>query len=104
MWAIIRDFYVEYIFGGTLSNGYLRGTGTIGSLLAGSNRSQAKINETYIPLALTKADGTTYSYINFGDWLSTTATIITLVVMVFLLFLLVRWVYKICAGLFTLRG
>lgn len=39
-----------------------------------------------------------------SSWLSATATIITLCFLVAFLFLCVRWLFKVVAGLFTLRG
>ena len=50
LWNIIRDFFVEYVWGGTLSNGYQRG-GRFGSCLA-SDGSYHLINmqQIYFPI------------------------------------------------------
>lgn len=42
--------------------------------------------------------------VNMDEWLCACATIITLSLLVAFLFLCVRWLFKLVAGLFTLRG
>lgn len=82
VWDYIRDFFVLHIFGGTLSDN------TLVSVSGGSITFDIGNNQSML----------------MGDWLSTTATIITLALLVAFLFLCVRYLFKVVAGLITLRG
>ena len=89
LWDIIRDWFVEYVWGGVTSNnttfgGYI---GSINNNLTKSNNLMLKIGENSLSL---------------GDWLSTTSTIIVLVLMCAFLFLVVRYLFRLTSGL--IRG
>lgn len=86
IWNMIRDFLVQYIFGGVTSNGDTF-TGVVGDNLDTSNVSFEIGNNT----------------INMGDWLSTTTTIIILCIFVIILFLLLKWLFKTISGLILLK-
>ena len=81
LWNIIRDWFVQYIFGGVDS------LGTTYNLPIGEH--------------LDNFDTITTLNIGLGDWLSTTATIITLVLLIIMLLSLVRFVIRQVCGLFA---
>ena len=89
LWDIIRDWFVEYVWGGVTSNNVTFGgyIGTINNNLSKSNNLMLKIGENSLSL---------------GDWLSTTSTIIVLVLMCAFLFLVVRYLFRLTSGL--IRG
>lgn len=103
LWNLIRDFFVENIFGGILSNGHeienFVGLGYHTESLDGkelyTNTMMLKLgdySEFYGDLKLNS--------ISLGDWLSTTFTIITLILLVIFLIIFVKWIFKVFAGLF----
>ena len=86
LWDIIRDWFVEHVWGGITSTNQTFG-GYIGSInngLTKSNNLMLKIGENSLSL---------------GDWLSTTSTIIVLVLMCAFLFLVVRYLFRLTSGL-----
>ena len=83
MWDIIRDYLVQYFFGGTTSTGQTFAN-TIGNNLNSSSMTLDIGN----------------SSIALGDYLSTTATIIILVLFAVALYLLIKWVFKLVQGAF----
>lgn len=98
LWNMIRDFYVNYIFGGIDSN-------------YNNNASNFMIGYGKYPdgTGALKSSGIFFDIgngysITIGDWLSTTATVITLVVLVLVLFLFLRWLFKVVSGLILLRN
>ena len=89
LWDIIRDWFVQYVWGGISSTNVTFG-GHIGSInngLTQTNNLMLKIGD--------------YS-LSLGDWLSTTSTIIVLVLMCAFLFLVVRYLFRLTSGL--IRG
>lgn len=107
LWNIIRDWFVEYVWGGVLSNGIHVNSNIIGNITAYENGT---VDDTF--LASTSEGGFVilhmvgYSekggFISLGDWLSTTSTIIVLVLMCAFLFLVVRYLFRLTSGL--IRG
>lgn len=81
LWNIIRDWFVQYIFGGVDS------LGNTHNLPLGEN--------------LDNFDAISTLNIGMGDWLSTTATIITLVLLIIMLLSLVRFIVRQVSGLFA---
>lgn len=75
LWNIIRDFFVNNVFGGTPSTG-----NAVALPLGGSLDTTSTLNQE-LPIGL-------------GDWLSTTATIIVLCALTFALAKLVVWLVK----------
>ena len=86
LWDIIRDWFVEYVWGGVTSTNATYGgyIGTINNNLTKSNNLLLKIGENSS---------------SRGDWLSTTSTIIVLVLMCAFLFLVVRDLFRLTSGL-----
>ena len=104
LYNLIRDFFVEQVWGGTLSNGYARGTGVVGKCLLSSGSTQmAKLNDTYIASNLYHNPNGELLYINLGDWLSTTSTIITLVIILVVISIFIRWIFKVVSNSILLR-
>ena len=104
IWNLLRDFFVEYIFGGTNSNGYIRKC-RIGSLNIFDGSTVTNVNpgsNTDVYFEVGSFGGNTYG-LNMGDWLSTTATIITLIVFVAILFLFLKWLFKVISGFILLK-
>lgn len=106
LWDIIRDFYVEYIFGGVNSSGipYICNYGDILCYENGVLDDDIILTSTERLWTIsTNPDG--YSYVmSSGDWLSTTFTIITLILFVFFLYVFLRWLFKVVSGLILLRS
>lgn len=86
LWNLIRNFFVEHVFGGfTVVNGTVRP-------ISG--------NMVYYDNGI--IDSRSYflsNGISLGDWLSTTFTIITLVLLVMFLYIFVKWIFKLFSGL-----
>lgn len=100
LWNIIRDFFVEYIFGGKTSNGQ-----QFYSLVGQNfNTTSVRNNGVFFNTGFVYGGGVEAVYISMGDWLSTTATIITLIGICILLWLFVRWLFRLTSNLITLRG
>ena len=125
LWNIIRDFFVQYVFGGIDSLGYEYSNCSLGSFVdnnlsyiidGNGNTTSASTYVLFNPI--TKVEGdvdvlTTWN-INFidynsdglligmtiGDYLSTTFTIITLVIFFVIMCLLVRWCFRVMKGAF----
>lgn len=107
LWDIIRNFFVQHIFGGTDTD-LISWGGFIGNLYNKNTNDgiegyaydlSFKLNNSYVQY-FNDAD----LYISIGDWLSTTFTIITLIALCFFLFLVVRWLFRLTAGLIQGRG
>ena len=106
IWNIIRDWFVQYIFGGFNSNMDFYDMGVIGNLANkdGSNFFIGSIGDTYVPVKLfNEGSGAEICYITLGDWLSTTATLIVIIAVCFGLFMLVRYFFRMFSGLLTLK-
>ena len=100
LWDIIRDWFVQYIFGGYDSNGQ-----SFSALVCWSDKDGELIdnytNDTiFLELKDMWGDGIKVS---MGDWLSTTATLIVIIAVCVALFFLVRYFFRMFAGLFSTR-
>lgn len=86
LWDFIRDFFVQYIFGGVDSQENYYG----GMICEGltTDSSVLHIFDTDITI---------------GSWLSTTMTIICLVLISICFILLVRWLFKAVTSAFLLK-
>lgn len=106
LWNIIRDFFVQYFFGGLDSQGREFGSSMGGGYDA--QQSLTPFDTTYFCFKFSNIyednSGSQTVFYSIGDWLSTTMTIITLIALAFFLFLVVRWLFKLTAGLFQGRG
>ena len=103
LWNIIRDFFVQYIFGGTTSKEVAYAS-SFGSVLNEGNPELPNNTQVFIPFNAFYDDNTPITGMSFADWLSTIATIITLCAICFFLFLFVRWLFRLTAGLIQCRG
>lgn len=106
LWDIIRDFYVQYIFGGydSFGNSYASHLGNVICYDNGVYDDDIVLSSTERIWTIA-TDPTGYSYvISSGDWLSTTFTIITLILFVFFLYVFLRWLFKVVSGLILLRN
>lgn len=101
IWDFIRDFLVQYVFGGTLSDGTFS-NGCFVTLNSDGDALTTSNIGFKLPF-IDNAAGYESITINIGDWLSTTATIIIMCLIVFLFVMLVRWVYKTVVSAFLLR-
>lgn len=107
LWNLIRDFFVQHIFGGFSSNGDWYTQNVLGFINNSHVDSYAVDTGEYQFLKI--SDMMIYSgedsvinipqYISLGDWLSTTFTIITLVLLVIFLYIFVKWIFKLFSGL-----
>lgn len=84
LWDIIRDFFVEHIFGGVTSTGNIFAP----TIMSGKTTLDPVFNIGGLSISL-------------ADWLSTTATIIMLVLLLIMLLSLVRFVIRQVSGLFS---
>lgn len=106
IWDYIRDFLVQYIFGGYDSNGV--GYGALLGRLDNTEYGEYYINTTdYLVLNnqfVSDGGEVTGGFsMSLGDWLSTTATIIIMCLAVFLMIMLVRWVWRLVTSAFLLK-
>lgn len=100
LWDLIRDFFVQHVFGGCNSDGTYYNA-TLGNLVnsdddwAGSvTELRYKVGQFLLP------DKTVIpTYMSLGDWLSTTATIISITIIVVLCCLFVYKIIKLIGGL-----
>lgn len=99
LWNIIRNWFVVYVFGGhyLFSDTWIEKKSNF-IISADSNGSVGVVN------ILTTENYMIMDNISLGDWLSTTATILVLCAMCFFLFLVVRWLFRLTAGLIQGRG
>lgn len=83
LWNLIRDFFVQFVFGGTTSYGHSFSGCFLGIFSTNDLYYQSINTDTFfVPFNITHLNAefdTLIDYISFGDWLSTTATIITLI-------------------------
>lgn len=107
LWNIIRDFFVQYFFGGFDSQGREFGS-SLGAGFLDDAQGINPMDTNYFAFKFSNIwednSGVNVVYYSLGDWLSTTMTIITLIALSFFLFLVVRWLFKLTAGLFQGRG
>lgn len=114
LWDIIRNFFVQYIFGGTDSNGDLFGffLGRLGSLTGVGNFNFFEEYSNSFMLKLenlgaisgSSSEINNIEYMAFGDYLSTTATIITLIILFIVVCLGIRWLFRFMISRFTKWG
>lgn len=104
LWNMIRDFIVQYIFGGNTSTGQ-RFSGFFGAVHIEGSSSTSTLNNTevLVPVDMYKWSGEHIDAVGVGDWLSTTTTIIVLAIFVVILFLLLKWLFKTISGLILLK-
>lgn len=100
LWDLIRDFFVQHVFGGLLSNGVQVG-GYVGTLIYGDYYySEAFTTDYYVSLGgYFQGNDAEVLAISLGDWLSTTATIISITIIVVLCCLFVYKIVKLIGGL-----
>lgn len=103
LWNIIRDFFVEHVFGGINSaNRYFNGV--VGAFIRSDNNTAqvGSITNVFVPIS---ARGSSYEYVamDIGDWLSTTATIATLIIILVVIACFIRWIFKVCSNSLLLR-
>lgn len=96
LWDVIRDFFVQYVFGGYLSNGQ-----SVAAPISRYGGVASTTTNTYVEMGLNNPTGVMKMPI--GDWLSTTATIITLCLLFFAAVKFVIWLTKYFAGVISMR-
>lgn len=106
IWDYIRDFLVQYIFGGFDSLGNSYGC-QVGFFTNNSfEYDSASTSDLYVNIGDVGLNNNLegiFQYITLGDWLSTTCTIIIMCLIVVLFALLVRWVFKTVVSAFLLK-
>ena len=104
LWDIIRDWFVMNIWGGVTSNGdsYNTVVGNLTSYFDGEWEDGWVANNTDVRF-LIFSEPNRLVYIDFSDWLSTTSTIIVLVAISIVLYFLVRYFFRMFAGLLSGR-
>lgn len=105
LWDVIRDFFVQYVFGGMTSD--LRSfAGYVGNVTSIDNGDVLLTTDSLaLPMGGFDAmNSELFGYIYLGDWLSTTATIITLCLLLFAVFLGIKFLFKLVAGSFLKIG
>lgn len=106
LWNIIRDWFVAYVWGGVDSQGNYFNANIIGSVFNIQNQGAEPTNtyDYFIQFnGFNHLSDSSIDYISFGDWLSTTSTIIVLVLMCVFLFLVVRYLFRLTSGLIRVR-
>ena len=109
LWTIIRDWFVQYVFGGMDSSGTVHSV-FIGSAWAPRDADFTPVYGESLWPWYGNAEGeygtavcpwvedgnlNPLTGLSFSDWLSTTATIIVLCALSFVLFLGVKWIFKV---------
>lgn len=92
LWDLIRDFFVQHVFGGSLSDGE-----TFFDHFLGVDLNSGGIVTLGYQVGLD--DDLHPVYLTLGDWLSTTATIISITIIVVLCCLFVYKIIKLIGGL-----
>lgn len=104
LWDIIRNWFVMNVWGGWTSDGhsYSSVIGTLELYVDGEfdDNWPASLNELWFHVG---DKGNSSTYIAMSDWLSTTSTIIVLVCVCVALFFLVRYFFRMFAGLLSGR-
>lgn len=101
LWDLIRDFFVQHVFGGLDSNGHFFeanfGSGWYES--DGTDDMLTGVNIGYkVGLEFGSAHGESM-FLTASDWLSTTATAISITIIVVLCCLFVYKIIKLIGGL-----
>lgn len=101
LWDLIRDFFVQHVFGGVDSNGTIYNA-LIGRISYGEYDYDDIINGVDVLLPI---NGIYYQMdsplngISFSDWLSTTATAISITIIVVLCCLFIYKIVRLIGGL-----
>lgn len=100
LWDLIRDFFVQNIFGGLDSEGFYHSFNIgSGSIYDGENwTSEILTNEGLVYQVQNSADGLPY-YLTLGDWLSTTASVISITIIVVLCCMFIYKIVRLIGGL-----
>lgn len=105
LWDLIRDFFVQFIFGGYSSSGDYFG-GLLGHIFISGNITNTDMDAyssdvlTPIGNVLIEGELPDVGWLSIGDWLSTTATIIILCLLIFVFIKITIWLFKQGANLF----
>ena len=105
LWDIIRDWFVMNVWGGNLSTGqqFVANVGR-GYNVANDEGYSLLTNSFYLPIkGFDDSASVVIDHICLGDWLSTTSTIIVLVAISVALYFLVRYFFRMFAGLLSGR-
>lgn len=103
LWDIIRDWFVQYVFGGFTSVGQPYG-GRLGQfMLSGGNATSYRCYNIYFPINMITSSNEQVIGVSVGDWLSTTATLIVMISVCVALWFLVRYFFRMFAGLISGR-
>lgn len=99
LWDLIRDFFVQHVFGGTLSSGYLVTAeyGRLDIFINGESDDSIGIGSTALFKLIDNDNGA--GYILLSDWLSTTATAISITIIVVLCCLMIYKIVRLIGGL-----
>ena len=117
LWDIIRDWFVQNIFGGMDSQGIVHSIFIGQGFNVADADTEFMYGDSFYPYGAGYNEYSGYSFPwwdgdNFGpvtglslsDWLSTTATIIVLAVGCFLAFAFIAWLFKKVGGAITRIG
>ena len=100
LWDIIRDFFVQFIFGGIDSLGEIYGGVVCSTYVSEPGIGDLPPIEEYQPLYGEEFSFNIGDYqVSLGDWLSTTATIICLIGFCFIIYCFIRYLFRLSAGL-----
>lgn len=107
LWNLIRDWFVQYIWGGVDSFDNTYGNNNIGYVFSSTDEitQNTNVSSFFIPLVKSYEDnmGVYVDYICLGDWLSTTSTIIVLILTVVCLGYLIVNLFKMFSNIFSLK-
>lgn len=102
LWDLIRDFFVQHVFGGVMSDGRFFG-GIVGNLF---DVVDGQVDDNYVDTAnvIHYKVGSNGSfngdiYMSLNDWLSTTATAISITIIVVLCCLMIYKIVRLIGGL-----
>lgn len=107
LWDIIRDFIVQNITGGSLSDGTIISGGYLGHISVYDINNELVDSGVYqtteYDVLKIGSSSDASVFINYADWLATTFTIISMCLIVVFAIWLVRWVFKAVSSAFLLR-
>lgn len=99
LWDLIRDFFVENVFGGVNSSGTLFNI-TLGRGWYVDGADDIIFGGDYMFQMSSGLNGdTSFRYISLADWLSTTATAISITIIVVLCCLFIYKIIRLVGGL-----
>lgn len=113
LWNLIRDWFVQYIWGGALSNGDIIYSNVIGNAYI-YNYDEGSYNDLMVtswdyfsfktPFDIVDGEIHYSTFvISFGDWLSTTSTIIVLILLLIAFGYLIVNLFKMFSNIFSLK-